>query len=926
MGGNDALMEGRNVQLEADRETSSYSHEQKKSGFFAESAPGGLGFTAGYRKTEDGYKGAATTNITSAVSAGNNLTIRADEDIKSEAAILAAGNDLKLEAGGDVKLDSVSDLASSSEEHKLDQVAVTVSAFENVSGPVKTLIDTPRAVTSGTGSGAAAAISAGSGALRAVDAINSLDALRSGGTIAGVKIGVGVTSERSEASQSSSQAVGSSVSAGNDLTVEAGRDITASGARIDAGNDITLQAGRDVTLQSAQSGLESEGSNSSMSAGIGVTLGVGLNGPSASVGFEASGQSGSYEYDETTQVNTTVTAGGNLDINAGRDLTLAGARAEADTADIDVGRDLTVESRLDTTEGSNQSAGFNVGVSVGLSMEGPTSVSASAGVNGSSGSQSKAWLDKASGIVTDGALDVDVGEKTTVAGGVIASRSGELTLDTDTLETRDIALHETSTQVSGGVNVSAGTSIGDGEDTGSSGANRDQDGGFTPGASVEGSYYNGEKEGIAHATIGEGEITVRDGDGVKADDLLAEADAAEAVGDTDQAEALRAEADAEAAEDTTATETQLANLNRDPDAVIEVTSEKEVGFEVYVSDTALSEIAKLGKPVIEAIQQQLQKSHELDEETSAAVDDIFKDLADGTVSLSELAACANRQGFNLFDLIISPAYADGACSRYASDAVRICVDFIDDMREGLLEAGADTLAQFNRRLVEDPEGFQDLVKVLNLTPTSLALGPLEDEIRQKILEHPDDAEQISEMLSGFVQRQMAAVEDGTISPEAATAAALAGIALVAKVTPKKYRDKLVAAASKPVEKLLSAAQKSLWKSRGYSDNQIATAQRLGIKPKYVNKDGSVSDLAGANAGLNKYAGELVYSSKIATQMKTRGWTDQQVREALMTEGIPTIGKQGPATRFVHPITGQSIVKDNTTGEIFHVGGPGYVYD
>ncbi|TYC60064.1 hypothetical protein FMN50_08435 [Rhodobacterales bacterium] len=848
IGGNDALLEGQNVQLEADQVSSSFSDERKKSGFFAEAASGGLGVTAGYRKTEDDYKSAATTNITSAVSAGNDLTIRATKDITSEAAILSAGNDLKLEAGGDVVLDSVSDLASSSEKHKLDQVAVTVSAFENISGPVKTLIDTPRAVTSGTGNGAAVAISAGSGALRAVDAVNSLNALRSGGTIAGVKIGVGVTSERSEDSQSSSQAIGSSVSAGNDLTIEAGRDITASGARIDAGNDITLQAGRDVTLESAQSGMESEGSNSSMSAGIGVTLGVGLGGANASVGFEASGQNGSYEYKETTQVNTTVTAGGNLDIDAGRDLTLSGARAEADTADINVGRNLTVESRLDTAEGSNKSAGFNVGVSVGVSLGGAPGVgsfSASAGVNGSKGEQSKAWVNEASGIVTDGKLDVDVGEKTTVVGGVIASRSGELTLDTETLETQDIALQETSTQVSGGINVSVGTSFGTDENSGSSGKNRDAEGAFKPGVSVEGSYHNAEKEGIAHATIGEGDITVRDGDGdgVKADDLLADADAAEAAGDVDQAEALRAEADAEAAEDTTTTETQLANLNRDPDAVIEVTSEKEVGFEVYATDTALSEIAKLGKPIIESIQQQLQKSHELDEETSAAVDDIFKDLSDGTVSLSELAACANRQGFNLFDLIISPAYADGACSRYSTDAVRICVDFIDDMREGLVEAGANTLAQFNRRLVEDPEGFQDLMKIINNMPTSLALGPLEEEFRQAIMENPDDVQQVQNFVSGIIQRQIAAVEDGTLSPEAATIVALSGVALIAKLAPKKLRAKLVAAASKPVEKLLSAAQKSLWKSRGYSDNQIATAQRLGIKPKHVNKDGSVSNSA-----------------------------------------------------------------------------------
>jgi len=66
--------------------------------------------------------------------------------------------------------------------------------------------------------------------------------------------------------------------------------------------------------------------------------------------------------------------------------------------------------------------------------------------------------------------------------------------------------------------------------------------------SVEGAYTNRVKEGVARAAIGEGEVTVRGSDAV-------------------------------------ATETQLANLNRDVDDVVEVTSEKTEGFELYVSDT-----------------------------------------------------------------------------------------------------------------------------------------------------------------------------------------------------------------------------------------------------------------------------------------------------------------------------------------------------
>ncbi|MEE2866934.1 MAG: hemagglutinin repeat-containing protein, partial [Pseudomonadota bacterium] len=314
------------------------------------------------------------------------------------------------------------------------------------------------------------------------------------------------------------------------------------------------------------------------------------------------------------------------------------ARIEADSADLDIGRNLTIESRLDTAEGSNQSSGYSAGVSVGIGLgadgAGPT-FGASASVNGAKGSNSSAWVNAPSGIVTDNALNADVGETTSITGGVIASRSGDLTLETERLETADIDLHRKGRQVSGSVGVSIGSN---------------PEGKSKPGITVEGAYSNSETEGVARATIGEGEITVRDGDGdgIKAADLEAEADAADAEGDTARAEALRAEAELEAAEDTTATETQLANLNRDPDAVVEVTSQKQEGFELYVSDTAVRDLGK----VLSAVGQAIEK---LD------VSPQQREL------LKRLAACGGRQGYNRYNplnWIVTPAYA-ADCSQTA---------------------------------------------------------------------------------------------------------------------------------------------------------------------------------------------------------------------------------------------------------------------
>ena len=72
------------------------------------------------------------------------------------------------------------------------------------------------------------------------------------------------------------------------------------------------------------------------------------------------------------------------------------------------------------------------------------------------------------------------------------------------------------------------------------------------------------------------------------------------------------------------------------------------------------------------------------------------------------------------------------------------------------------------------------------------------------------------------------------------------------------------------------------------------------------------------------------SSKIQKQMQTRGWTQSSIDEAVLGGNkFPAVNKLGgansPATRYVHPKTGQSVVIDNTTGEIIQVGGPGFKY-
>jgi RHS repeat-associated protein len=70
------------------------------------------------------------------------------------------------------------------------------------------------------------------------------------------------------------------------------------------------------------------------------------------------------------------------------------------------------------------------------------------------------------------------------------------------------------------------------------------------------------------------------------------------------------------------------------------------------------------------------------------------------------------------------------------------------------------------------------------------------------------------------------------------------------------------------------------------------------------------------------------SAKIARQMETRGWTEESIQEAMDSgKQVRAVNKAtgNPATRYINPTTGQSVVVDDVTGEVVHVGRQGMQY-
>jgi Colicin E5 ribonuclease domain len=68
------------------------------------------------------------------------------------------------------------------------------------------------------------------------------------------------------------------------------------------------------------------------------------------------------------------------------------------------------------------------------------------------------------------------------------------------------------------------------------------------------------------------------------------------------------------------------------------------------------------------------------------------------------------------------------------------------------------------------------------------------------------------------------------------------------------------------------------------------------------------------------------SPKIVRQMEQRGWTSDQIQDAYDNgEQVNAVNRAtgGTATRYINPVSGQSVVIEDAT--VIHVGGPGFLY-
>ncbi|WP_374194865.1 hemagglutinin repeat-containing protein [Escherichia coli] len=521
-----SLAAGNNLSIgtltESNRET--HLKQEKKSGLMSS---GGVGFSVGSQSlkvtdtaTDTTQKGSTVGSVHGDVSlqAGNRLTVNGSD--------LIAGRDMAL-SGKEVSITAATDQHVQTHTVEQKTSGLTLALSGTAGSALNTTVETVQAAKSAGNSrlealqGVKAALS-GAQAVQAGRLAEAQGNQKENNNTVGISLSYGSQSSKSEQQSEQTVAKGSTLTAGNNLSIQAtgsgakgvDGDLTIQGSQIKAGNNVLLQANRDVNLVSAENTSKLEGKNTSSGGSVGVGIGVGPGGSGFSLSASVNQGKGSEKGNGTTHTETTVDAGKQLTIISGRDTTLTGAQAGGETVKVDAGRHLTLTSEQDSDRYDSKQKNASAGGSIGTG-------SASASVSHSRDKMHSNYdsVQEQTGIFAGrGGFDVTTGQHTQLNGAVIASTAtaDKNRLDTGTLgfsDTENRADFKTEHQSAG---LSTGGSVA-GNFLGNMANNL-----------LVGANHEGHADSTTQSAVSAGNITIRDTQSQKQDVADLNRDAAHA--------------------------------------------------------------------------------------------------------------------------------------------------------------------------------------------------------------------------------------------------------------------------------------------------------------------------------------------------------------------------------------------------------------
>ncbi|TCS32902.1 filamentous hemagglutinin [Paucimonas lemoignei] len=538
--GDVTLAAGNNLTIAAATSTSTERQFTKvqENGFLS---GGGFGINYGQRITTTELNKDGTTQSGQERSlVGSNqgsLNMVAGDGLRVSGSDVAAAQDINMLAKR-VTIDEGRDTSQSKLVTKMEQDALSLSIGGSVVNAIQTMQEMEEAASraKNTRTKALAAATA------AMAAANAAQDIAQNGVNVSISLTYGHSEREMTQTHTTSDAIGSTVAAGNNLNIVAtgaGKDsnITIQGSDVAAGKNVTLAADNRIDLLAAQDLEEQHSKSKSMNAAAGIAASAGTNGMAfgvtASVGLGRGQEDGS----GVTQRNTHVNAGNTLILASGGDTTLKGAVASGKQVIADIGGNLNIESLQDTAKFDSKNENLSVSATVGFGA------SVSASYNKNKIHSDYASVQEQSGIAAgDGGFDIRVKGNTDLKGGVIASTQAAVeanrnSLVTGTLTQSDLENH--ATFKASGIGLSGGFSVagGDGKDPKANGEGKGPGGSnqlnvaTSSGAKMNMpgvAFDSGSDSSVTRSGISAGNITITDEQGqlVKTGQTVAETVAA----------------------------------------------------------------------------------------------------------------------------------------------------------------------------------------------------------------------------------------------------------------------------------------------------------------------------------------------------------------------------------------------------------------
>ena len=424
-----AISSGKDTSISSaqEYEQHDYAKQVKKSGLLS---GGGLGFTLGTEKRKDQYRDADVLQKGSTVgSISGNVTITSDKDIHVNASDIIAGKDISM-TGENVNISSKDNIYHSEEKHEYKKSGLTVSvggagieAIESVAAPATRMTEvSDHRLKALYGYETAEKIKKNGDALKAA---------AKGNFSPTVSIGITSSSSKSESHSTMTEAQGSSLQAGQDVTVKKKEDLNVKGSDI-VGNHIHLEADNDIHILATEEKETQKSSQSSKGGSLGVSLSAGSV---VSVDGKFYAGKGKENGSTTSYRASAVNANDTLTMKSGKDTDLIGSTVSGNKVKADVYGNLNIESLQTKKEYSEEN------ISAGMSFStaaGKTSYGGSAS-KGNMKSHYESVINQA-GIRAGGeGFDISVKENTDLKGGVIdsAASKDKNTLTTGTLRWED---------------------------------------------------------------------------------------------------------------------------------------------------------------------------------------------------------------------------------------------------------------------------------------------------------------------------------------------------------------------------------------------------------------------------------------------------------------------------------------------------------